>query len=173
MELLDRYLPAETTLSQHQEVIEFSPAVVWDALGEVDLGASPVLRILYSLRGIPATGGLGDCEKIGFKTLHEDPPHHLVLGLIGKFWRVRGGFVGFEPSDFTNFDQPGYAKAVWGFEITGAERGPSTVVTETRVQCTDPASEKRFRRYWALVAPFSSVSRQEMLRVLRKAAEQR
>ena len=171
MELLDRYLPPETTLSQHQEVIASAPATVWDALGEVDLGASPVLRVVFSLRGIPAIGRLGDFERIGFKTLHEAPPRHLVLGLIGKFWRVRGGLVDFEPSDFTNFDQPGHAKAVWGFEVSGAERGPSTVLTETRVLCTDPASEKRFRRYWALVGPFSSVTRREILRILRTAAE--
>lgn len=173
MELLDRYLPAETTLSQHQEMIESTPAKVWDALGEANLGTSPVLRILFSLRGMPVTGRLGDFKRVGFKVLHEAPPRHLVLGLIGRFWRVRGGLIDFEPSDFATFDQPGYAKAVWGFEITGAEGAPSTVVTETRVGCTDPASERRFRRYWAVVGPFSSVARWEMLRVLRKAAEQR
>lgn len=171
MELLDRYLPAETTLSRHQELIAARPHKIWDALGEVDLRASLVIRILFLLRGIPATGRLGDFEGIGFKVLHQDSPRYLVLGLIGRFWRVRGGLIDFGPSEFATFDQPGYAKAVWGFEITGVEGGPSTVVTETRVECTDPTTERRFRRYWRLVGPSSSMTRKEMLRLLRKAAE--
>lgn len=82
MELLDRYLPAETTLSQHQERIESTPAKVWDALGEANLGASPVLRILFSLRGIPVTGRLGPMHR---SRQREEVPSLLGVGGAVQF----------------------------------------------------------------------------------------
>lgn len=142
--------------------------MVWDALHDLDLGSSPLLRTLFVLRGIPAIRRIGDFEMLGFEVLSEERPSSLNLGLIGRFWSPGGDLVDFEPEEFQTFDRPGYAKAVWGFEIRGPNNGPSTVTTETRVQCTDSRSEKWFRRYWALVGPFSSMTRREMLRLLRR-----
>jgi hypothetical protein len=43
--------------------------------------------------------------------------------------------------------------------------------TETRVHVADPASRKKFRRYWLVVRPFSGLIRILLLRAARTRAE--
>ena len=43
--------------------------------------------------------------------------------------------------------------------------------TETRVRCSEDASRRRFRLYWAVIAPFSGLIRREVLRTIRHEAE--
>ena len=43
--------------------------------------------------------------------------------------------------------------------------------TETRIQCLDDHSRKRFRLYWGLIGPFSAWIRREMLRAVKKQVE--
>ena len=50
--------------------------------------------------------------------------------------------------------------------------GPATtrLVTETRVQCLDAASSRRFGLYWVVVRPFSGLIRRAMLRAVAREA---
>jgi hypothetical protein len=107
----------------------------------------------------------------GFVLLEEQPGRELVLGLVGRFWRLDGGIVRMTAETFGSFDAPGYARAVWNFTVAPAGEGTVQLATETRVRCTDAAARRRFLRYWRLVAPFSGLTRMEMLRVVRRDAE--
>src|ERR1019366_56115 len=51
--------------------------------------------------------------------------------------------------------------------------GRSLITTETRTAATDPASLRRFARYWLLVGPFSALIRRLTLRIVKSDAEQR
>jgi hypothetical protein len=72
---------------------------------------------------------------------------------------------------FRVFDRPGYARVGWSFTVAPAGRGRCVVTTETRVQCTDARSRRRFRWYWRVIGPFSGVVRTEALRLIKADAE--
>jgi hypothetical protein len=138
----------------------------------LDLGGSRIVRLLFRLRGMPASSlRLDGMHRIGFRILADVPEREVVLGLIGRFWTPSGGLCRFDPVDFATFREPGWAKAVWGFRMTpiGADR--TRLETETRVRCTDDASRRSFRLYWTVIRPFSGLIRRVALRQIRREAE--
>lgn len=170
--IADDFLPTWDVRSQHQTLISADPAAVYHELTRVDMGQSPVIRILFSLRGLSRDGlSFEGLTRIGFAPLANEPPRRILLGLIGKFWSVRGGIRDVRPADFASFMEPGYARAVWGFDIEPVSPGHTRLTTETRVHCTDATSRRRFKRYWRLVGPFSGWTRREILRLVRGACE--
>src|SRR5437660_6798770 len=98
----------EFDISEHHLVrVEASPERAYDAARGVDLARSRAIRALFAARGIPwlvrgrrptpGTMRLDDLVKAGFVWLAEDPPTELVLGVVGSFWRPRGGVVRIAP----------------------------------------------------------------------------
>jgi hypothetical protein len=139
----------------------------------VDLFRSRIIRMLYRVRGLSAKGPLTvrDMTRLGFVVLDEDPGTEIVLGLVGRFWQAKGSLRQVEASDFAEFSEPGYGKAVMNFLVQPAGPGRSTITTETRVLATDPDSLRSFRRYWTLIGPFSGLTRRRMLSLIRQQAE--
>jgi hypothetical protein len=135
--------------------------------------------MLFAMRGLSSASSrehtprpvVTTVERIGFIRLREDPPHEIVIGVVGRFWTPKGDLRSIEPEAFASFEEPGYAKAAWNFSISPAGDGTVRVSTETRVQGLDAASRRKFRLYWMVVGPFSGVIRKEMLREIRGRAE--
>lgn len=172
--LIDDYAPDYDVASRHEIDVCAMPDAVYAAVRKLDLSRSLVIRILFRLRGLPTRGlTLETFLRRGFVLLDEVPRQELLLGLIGRFWTLRGGLQRFEPAAFRLFEKPGYAKAAWSFHLTPQPEGYVHLITETRVHCTDADSLRRFRRYWRLVGPFSGLVRKEILRVIKRAAEER
>jgi hypothetical protein len=69
------------------------------------------------------------------------------------------------------FVEPGFAKAAVNFEVLPHGTG-SLLLTETRIEGTDAAATRSFRRYWRLVYPGSSLIRVAWLRAIRRKAEE-
>ena len=153
--------------SRHQIEIDAPPEAVWDHVRQIDLAGPALVRFLLVARGFRMEEGPTTPESLGFTVLSERPPRHLILGMIGKFWTRDGGLVEGEPEAFAEFNQPGYAKAVWVFQLNPLDEGRTRLITETRVQCTDAQSRRKFRRYWMLVGPFSALIRRRLLRSIR------
>jgi hypothetical protein len=109
-------------------------------------------------------------RRVGFKVLRNEPGDELVLGLIGRFWTLRGDLVDFDPEFFRSFNETGYAKATWSFRVIRTGAG-TTLTTSTRVQCLDQTSKRNFMRYWRVVGPFSGVIRREALRLVKRECE--
>ena len=170
MDILDRYIPADHSLSSHRVEIEAPIERVWERLLDLDLQESALIRLLFRLRGLPQVTRLDDFKDFGFSVLEKEPPRHLVLGLVGRFWRPTGDPIPTTLEEFLTFDRAGYAKAVWGFALRHRAADVTEVRTETRVMMVDESATAAFRRYWALIAPFSGVVRSEILRLLRRSA---
>lgn len=168
--LIDDFLPEYDVLKRHTLALAAPPASVYPAVRKLDMRGSWPVRILFGLRSGSASGlglTLDGLLKTGFVLLAENPPHELVLGLVGQFWKATGNIRRIQPGDFAAFNQPDYAKVVWNFTL--AQTGDSTqLATETRVLCLDDASRRRFKRYWTFIGPFSGLIRAEMLRVVRQ-----
>jgi hypothetical protein len=137
--------------------IDADPQVADRAVRDVTFREVPVVRMLLLLRGLGA--GCADHRVVTAMVrrgtvLDDVPGEGLVLGIRGRFWRVRGD--GDEPE----------ASAIVDLR---ADRGSLT--TETRVHVPEGVSRRRFARYWRVVGPFSGVTRRQILRAAKRRAE--
>lgn len=176
-------MPEYDVSEYHETRIRAPIERVYDALRTTDLGASIVVRVLLGLRALPdcfsrrrqrrdTRVDLETLLKSGFVLLGESPPNEIALGLIGKFWTTAGGTCRLSDADeFSDFDQSGYAKAVWNFSLVEESRSTTRLATETRVRCLDVRSRWQFRLYWSVIGPFSGLIRREVLRAIRNASE--
>lgn len=114
----------------------------------------------------------GDADRLGFRILDEEPPDFLAIGVVARPWQIKGGLQRLDGrEEWLAFAEPGYAKISWTFRLEALGGRTTMVSTETRVRCTDATSRRRFNRYWAVVGPFSSLIRKELLRVIKREAE--
>ncbi len=182
--LIDDFLPIYHVMERHAVDIQAPMERVWGSVYKLNLGASRVIRWLVHLRYLPArilsrtrleenpSLTLEGLLKAGFILLGERPHEELVLGLVGRFWKLAGEPpLRLDASDFRQFDRPGYAKVAWNFFLQPQSDGKIRLVTETRIYCTDMASRQRFHRYWFLVGPFSGLLRKELLRGIQRDAQ--
>lgn len=170
--LIDRFLPEYDFAERHATTIAATPAQIDPHVRALDLSGSRIVRLLFRLRGMPRRAvRIDGLEQAGFRLLADAPAEEIVLGLVGRFWTPGGGLCRFDPDDFVGFEEPGWAKAVWGFRMEPQREGRTLLVTETRVRCTDAASRRRFRAYWTVIRPFSGLIRRVALREIKRQAE--
>ena len=170
--LIDDFMPAYDFSETHDIKIRAKAASVFRVLNEVDLCESPVVRVLFRLRGMPARKvTLRDFRKSRFELLGKNENQEIVLGLAGKFWKITGDMRQVNSGNFQELDEKGCAKAAWNFSLAEAN-GATRLTTETRVRCSDENSRKNFGLYWTLIQPFSGWIRKEMLKTIKKYAEQ-
>ncbi|QNN51178.1 hypothetical protein [Nocardioides mesophilus] len=183
--LLDVIMPRYDVAVVHARVFRVPPRACYDAIVNLDVYRSRLVHALISLRGLPprlatrlrgdpdvtgpdTTFRLRDLTERGWLLLGERPGAELVLGQVSRPWRTRAAAPTVTPSTpaaFTAFDQPGFAKITASFRVDPYGRG-SILTAESRVQLTDAASRKRFRRYWVVVGPFSHLIRRIALRLV-------
>jgi hypothetical protein len=177
--MLDDFLPRYDVHEVHSVSTSAPPSAVMEAIHRVTPVEVPVLVVLMAIRSVPALlrrrrlparGPLLDgFRRGGFVTLHE-APDELVLGGVGRFWQPSGGLRRIESAEFRDFDQPGFAKAAFNFQIERAD-GRTRLRTETRVATTDEFARRSFGRYWRFVHPGSALIRIAWLRAIRRRAE--
>ncbi len=157
MKSLDAHLPSYDFVVRHEVAVDADPVRADRALRELTFREVPLVRGLLFLRGLgarrPEDTVLG--TMVPRATVLEDVPGEgLVLRISGQFWRLTGR--GPEPP----------ATAVVDFRV-----GPGTLTTETRVHVPDPASRRKFARYWRVVRPFSGLIRAQVLQAAKRRAE--
>jgi hypothetical protein len=188
--LLDEVLPEFHVRASYGTQVVASPERVYASVWTADFNHWGLMRALFMLRGVPGLlaapretwarvrpqGGrrrvrLEDVLASGFTLLGEQPGEELVLGTVGRFWLAQGELTPVSPESFREISAPGTAKAAWNFAVHPGTRGRTVLTTETRVLCSDRATRRRFRIYWALIGPFSGLIRREMLAAIRDTAE--
>jgi hypothetical protein len=185
--LLDQFVPNPHFVARYSVDVDATADEAYRALWTADFGSSLLIRGLMYLRHLPSRLFRGKptvevprlctlrtmTEKV-FGLLAEDPGREVVLGLVGRFWHPIDNVELFRPEYFTGPLPRGLAKAVFRFAVEdGSAAGkPVRIVTETRVVCADAASRLKFGLYWALVGPFSGLTRKVMLRAIQRACKQ-
>ena len=145
---------------------------VYQTVRALNFSDSSLIRILFRLRGLPATStSLDGLLQVGFLLVDEIPSAEFVLGLVGKFWTMRAQILKLDAVQYREFNQRGYAKLAWNFAIQECAPGLVRLSTETRIVCTDDQSKSRFKLYWFLIGPFSGLTRREMLRSVKRKIE--
>src|SRR4051794_7364336 len=85
----------------------------------------------------------------GWILLREDTEaRELVLGLVGRFWRPVIRYADVAPDAFADFDEPGWAKTLYGLTVTPLPDGRSLLTGTMRTATTDDAARRAFTRYW-------------------------
>lgn len=173
--LIDEFMPQYDFIETHDIRVRAAAGEVFAALNEVDLCAeSAVVRWLFRLRGLPTKNvTLRELRRLRFETLGANRDREILLGLAGKFWTATGELRKFNADNFREFNEPGFAKAAWNFSLAGgggAANG-TRLTTETRIRCLDAASRKKFGFYWTAIQPFSALIRKEILRAVKRRAE--
>jgi len=154
-------------------LIEAATTSVYPAIWETNIGGSWLIRLLFFLRGLPKPFlTLKGVTHNGFVVLREDVNMELNLGLIAKPWKPTGEILQITATEFNNFNQKGWVKVVWNFRLEEVSEQTVELSTETRIHCTDTTSKWFFSIYWFFVAPFSGIVRTEMLKLIKKRAEE-
>lgn len=180
--LIDDFMPNFDVSERHHTLVLAPADHAYAAARKVDLVRSRVVRGLLTARGIPGlvtrrrrsaprSMTMDDLLAAGFVWLGEEPGREFVLGLVGTFWKPKGGVSRVDPSEFASFDEPGQAKAVWNFRVIPDGDDRSFVTTETRVRVPDEPSRRKFVLYWAAIGPFSGVIRKQALSLIKADAE--
>jgi len=186
--LIEQFLPTYDVAAVHAEVFRAPPAQCYLAASELDLFQAPLLQALLGIRALPQRvvgtlrGGrkttnlegsrrtfrLKDMIGVGWILLGETPGAEMVLGQVSRPWKAvaASSHAPTTPQQFTSFDEPGFAKIATSIRIDPYGNDSSILTMETRVAVTDDESRRRFRRYWLLIRPFSSLIRRMALRLL-------
>jgi hypothetical protein len=181
---LDALLPRYDFTKRQARVIGREPRAVYDAFKALTLRETPVSRLLFAVRslparlagrrGLPSQSGVPLLDQFldsGFVLLVDVPGEELAAGEISQMWRRGGRMV--IPSgreEFVAFAEPGFVKAVLTFRFIGRGDGTTLAETETRVAATDPTARRGFGRYWLLIRGFSGLIRRDWLRAVARRA---
>jgi hypothetical protein len=190
MTAIDRWMPVYDVTATYCTRVEAPVERVFEAVLDADVGGHPLVALLMGLRMIPGVlleplktlRRLRRAEGAGRRTLRGQvsdrfvlletlAPTETVFGLTGRFWTATGGLLSTDPATFRQLPPAGTARAAWNFLLTPLSDRDCILATETRMRCSDPATLRQFRRYWAVVAPGSGLIRRVMLRRIRRKAE--
>ena len=185
---IEQFLSTYDVAVVHAEVFRAPPAQCYLAASELDLFQAPLVRALLGIRRLPQrlvgtlrrgrktttreasrrTFRLKDMVGLGWILLGETPGVEMVLGQVSRPWKAvaASSHAPTTPQQFTSFDEPGFAKIATSLRIDAYGNDSSILTIQTRVAVTDDESRRRFRRYWLLIGPFSSLIRQMALRLL-------
>ena len=181
--LIDEFLPVYDAVEKHETEISAPPDTVYASVRALDLAELPLVRWLMLLRQLPGRlfsrrktpdrtdMTLEGLVEAGFVLLGERPGQEILLGIVGRFWRPADDALRLPAERFRDFEERGYAKAVWSFSLVAGATGRTRLTTETRVRCFDSPSRLKFRLYWAVVRPFSGLIRKETLRAVKRQTE--
>lgn len=116
--LLEKFLPVFQFNEKHSILISAPPSTVSARIEALEVSESWIIRTLLALRGIPrkTSSGIESWKKMGFVVLDHQPDQEIILGLIGQFWKPTGKIQSSTAEEFTSFNHPDFAKAVWNLK---------------------------------------------------------
>ncbi len=144
-------------------------AVTYDTARHLDFMTvhSPLMDAAMFVRGIPnrirhveeptpARMVLGEGDGLpGWSVLAEDPGREVVFGAVGVFWTPTIAWRdAMTVEEFRAFDEPGWGKIACCLRVDPVDDHRSELTYECRTRITDPASRRKFLRYWRLIRPF-------------------
>jgi hypothetical protein len=157
-----------------------APGAVFAAVRALTTRDVPLARALMAVRSLPGrlrgrrrSSGAPILEQFvrgGFVLLAERDDE-LILGGVGRFWEPSASVRRIGADEFAAFEEPGWAKAAFNFEVRPEPDDRTLLTTETRIHATDAAARRSFRRYWRVIGPGSAAIRRAWLRAIRIRAE--
>jgi hypothetical protein len=170
--LLDEVLPTFDISASYSVRIRATPQRIYNVLQEgIPTGA--ITKILMIMRGLPriARRQKPRPAQDAFYRLMQLKDREIVIGIVGQFWKPVSDPVPIRSLDeFLAFDRIDFSKAALNLKIIPIQARECRVTTETRVLSYGRAKQD-FKSYWQMIAPFSGMIRKEILRKIKKKAE--
>lgn len=179
MTALDQVLPTPRMIEHRSVDLALDPTEAWAVIRHRPLPQPPLVRALFGLRTLPErrTGReehhdpgvrLDDLvstpDTPGFRVLADDGASEIVVGAIGKVWHLAIPFVHVaDAGAFASFDEPDYVKVAWALRLEPLGDRDSRLTFELRVDATDEAAWRKFRRYFAVIGPASRWIRRSIM----------
>ncbi len=159
MAAIDDVLPRFDAREVHSLSLDLPAAEAIALALATPVGADPLVRALFRLRGLRAHGTIGEAlAKLGLVEL-ERREAEVVYGGAGTPWRPAAPIHAFH-------DAPERCvRIAIDFRSDGTQ-----LTTETRIAATDEVARRRFLRYWRVVGPFSALIRRRWLAQVAKRA---
>jgi hypothetical protein len=178
MTALDRFVPRPRMVEVDHVDLAIPPERAWTLVRHADLVQGTLVRALFAIRTLPDRLK-GDTRPLsaridelrsapdrpGFQIL-ADEPREVVVGAIGKVWKLEIPFVHVTPEAYSAFDEPDYVKVAWAIGAEPLGEGDSRVTFELRVDATDDRAWRKFRRYFRVIGPGSHLIRRSLLSAL-------
>ncbi|MDP4261488.1 MAG: SRPBCC family protein [Bacteroidota bacterium] len=175
MRLIQKYLPRPRQAEIYRIFVNADPDKAWETARHFDMGKVPWVRVLFDIRTWPdrlkgkpvetdkrlGVDQITDQGK-GFIILEEIPGKEVVVGSVGKFWRMNIPFAEVTPGQFEEFDTPGFGKLSWSISVEPYREG-STISIELRTTATDEESWKKLNKYYHIIGPASRLIRSSMM----------
>jgi hypothetical protein len=166
--LVESAVPTFDAMIAKHVVVAADPSSTFRAARELDLLTvrTPLLTVSMWLRNLPGRlarraapplprlvvgEGLG---LPGWLELGELPDGEIAFGAVGKFWQPVIEWRDVTPEDFSAFAEPGWGKIAGNFSVMRYGEHSTLLSYQCRTVTTDPASRRRFLRYWWLIRPF-------------------
>ncbi len=182
--IIEIAMPRYDAVIAEHIVVDADPATTHRAVQDLDLLTvrSAVVDAAMWLRGLPARVAgraapspprlvIGDGVGLpGWLTLGENPGHEVAFGAVGRFWTPVIEWRDVSAAEYASFDEPGWGKIAANFSLR--PYGAATLVSyECRTVTADPASRRRFLRYWWLIRPVVGHIMRATLRTVKADAE--
>lgn len=181
--LIDDFLLDAEISESHETIVAAPASVVFDTACSLNLHAVPGIREIFKLREklLGSSGGRKDLPRgfvaetlaLGWRKLAERPGRELVMGSVTRPWQADVVFTGIDPALFPSFSEPGFVKIAWTLEAEPIDDLHTRFRTRTRVQSTDDAARRKFRRYWRKLGVGILLIRWLTLFAVRREAERR
>ena len=143
---------------------------MYAAIETADFYQSRVIRLLFTLRGLPDDMFTPDgFSKVGIMELEKEEGEESVLGAILNPIGFRP--VRVTPDEFREFNGKGYVKVAMNLLVTAIDDRSSLLSSETRVRFTSLRARVAFTPYWLLMNRFIGLVRIMMLRRIQQDAE--
>ena len=168
--LLDEVLPDFDVGTRYSIRVRATPEQIFKLL-QKGIPVGSFSRMLMLLRRLPRIMRKDECSNYSFYQLKQSQDREIVIGIVGQFWKPVARTVEINSlQEFVEFQKEGYSKAALNLRILPQEGGLCLVSTETRVLSYGSAKDA-FGKYWKLIRPFSGVIRREVLRKIKRQAE--
>lgn len=170
--LIDQYLP-EYSFAHHYDIVinQGDIDTVYDVAQDVDLSRSPIVPLLFKLRGLPTAqlNARAFIAAMGWSFLEERRPDEFLIG----YWRDDRIRPITDREHFLHATVGVRQKVIFCFRFRSLSSRQVKVETETRVLCIGEEEVRKFRLYWWAIRPFSGLVRTEVLRLIKNEAEAR
>jgi hypothetical protein len=181
--LLDMFMPEYDVAERHHVGVAAPASVTFDALVNMDLAQSPLVRAIFKARQLllgadadTKTAGrslIDVMKELGWTVLADMPGHEIVMGAVTRPWEPNVVFRGIPADQFAAFGEPEYVKIVWTLRADAIGLHSSIARSETRAVATDASAERKFRWYWARFSAGIALIRDVSMRLVKRDAEKR